>query len=81
MSLKNRVEKLEKQVGIDEGYIYFVWSNNGKFTVRENGGDILEDVELTEQEFAEWKNSISQNSVVYVITRNEYQYDYKDGDR
>jgi hypothetical protein len=75
MSVKNRVEKLEKRVGIDEGYIYFVMSDNGKFTVRENGADILEDVEMSEKEFAEWENSISKNSVVYVVTR------YEDGEK
>lgn len=71
MSLKNRVEKLEKRANIDEGYIYFVRHENGKFTVRENGADILEDVEMSEKEFAEWENSISKNSVVYVISRRE----------
>ena len=68
MSLKNRVQRLEKRSGIDEGYIYFVFTDNGKFTLKSNGADVLEDVELTEQGFADWEKSISQNSQVYVIS-------------
>jgi len=75
MSLKNRVERLEKRANIDEGYIYFVMVDNGKFTLIPNGADVFENVEMTEQGFADWENTISQNSVVYVISR------YEDGEK
>lgn len=68
MSLKNRVQRLEKRSGIDEGYIYFVMSKDGKFTLKNNGADVLEDIELSEKGFAEWENTISENSQVYVIS-------------
>lgn len=71
MSLANRIKKLEKHTGIDEGYIYFVMSDNGKFTLQPNGADVTEYIEMTEKEFAKWENTISENSCVYVISRRE----------
>jgi hypothetical protein len=68
MSLKNRVQNLERRSGTDEGYIYFVMVADGIFTLKANGADILKSVEMSESEFAEWENTISQNSQVYVIS-------------
>jgi hypothetical protein len=71
MSLKNRVKNLEIRSGTDEGLMYFVLVADGIYTLKANGADILENVEMSESEFAEWENTRGENDCIFVISRRE----------
>ena len=71
MSIKQRVERLKSRSGTLEGLVYFVRAEGDTFTLLKNGADITEEVELTEQQFSEWKNSRTENDCVYITSRRE----------
>jgi hypothetical protein len=71
MSLKNRVKNLERCSGTGEGLMYFVLVSDGIYTLKANGADILENVEMSESEFAEWENTRGENDCIYIISRRE----------
>jgi len=65
MAYKNRVEKLEKMVGIDEGSIYIVYRKDEIYTLKVNDGD---DVIMSGDEFEVWERSKSENDFVIVVS-------------
>ena len=72
MSLKNRVENLERlRSGTDEGLMYFVRHEGEIYTLKANGADVTQEVEMTESEFAEWENTKGENDCIFVISRRE----------
>jgi len=71
MTIKHRVEKLEKMAGIDEGLIYIVYRDGDTYTLKVNDGD---DVIMLGDEFEVWERSRSENDYVLVVS-------YRDEDK
>jgi len=69
MTVKSRVEKLEKMASIDEGVIYIVYRKDDIYTLKVNDGD---DVIMSNDEFEVWQGSKSENDFVLIVS-------YRDG--
>jgi len=65
MSIKNRVEKLEKMASIGEGSIYIVYRDGDTYTLKVNDGD---DVIMSGDEFEVWERSKSENDYVLIVS-------------
>jgi len=65
MSIKNRIEQLEKVSSIDEGVIYIVYRKDDIYTLKVNGGD---DVIMSGDEFEVWERSKSENDFVLIVS-------------
>ena len=72
MSLKNRVKRLEIKQGVNQGLTYFVHENNNSYTLKKNGVDVTEDVEMTQKEYEDWCDLRLENDCVFVISRGAY---------
>ncbi len=64
MTVKGRVEKLEKMSGYDEGSIYIVYKDDDTYTLKVNDGD---DVIMSNDEFGVWERSKSENDFVIIV--------------
>jgi len=76
-TIARRLEDLERS-GTGNGLIYFVMVADGIFTLKENGADIEEDIEMTEAEFAKWENTRGPNDCIYVVKRRDAAKDESD---
>ena len=65
MSVKNRVEKLEKMSGYDEGSIYIVYKDDDTYTLKVNDGD---DVIMSLDEFEAWERSRLENDYILIVS-------------
>ncbi len=63
MSLKSRVNKLEKSAGLGDGRIYVVHEKHGVFTVEDNG----EKLEMNEVELGDWERSKGENDYLILV--------------
>jgi len=64
MRLKSRLDKLEKsRGGIDQGVVFFVIEENGKYKVTHKDRTLL----MSETELANWEAGINERDLVYVI--------------
>jgi hypothetical protein len=64
MSVKTRLEKLEKRLGTDDGQIYVVYKRDDIYTLQINDGD---NIEMTKDEFEVWQGSKSENDFVITV--------------
>jgi hypothetical protein len=76
-TINRRLSDLERS-GTGNGLIYFVMVADGVFTLKENGADVIEDLELTEAEFAKWENTKGPNDCIFVIRRRDAVKDESD---
>jgi len=65
MSVKSRVEKLEKLSGIDEGSIYVVYKDDDTYTLKVNDGD---DVIMSLEQFEAWERSRLENDYILIVS-------------
>lgn len=65
MSIKSRVEKLEKMSGYDEGSIYIVYKDDDTYTLKVNDGD---DVIMSLEQFEAWERSRLENDYILIVS-------------
>lgn len=65
MSVKSRVEKLEKMSGYDEGSIYIVYKDDDTYTLKVNDGD---DVIMSLEQFEAWDRSRLENDYILIVS-------------
>jgi len=66
MTLKNRVKRLEKKAGVDQGMIYMVHQQeDGLYHF------LRDERVMNEAEFAAFERSLSENDNLILITRRE----------
>lgn len=65
MSVKSRVEKLEKLSGYSEGSIYIVYKDDDTYTLKVNDGD---DVIMSVNQFEAWERSRLENDYILIVS-------------
>lgn len=65
MTVKGRVEKLEKMSGYDEGSIYIVYKDDDTYTLKVNDGD---DVIMSVNQFEAWERSRLENDYILIVS-------------
>jgi hypothetical protein len=70
MSIKHRVEQLEKMSNTDDGQIYFATLKDGVYIVRVND----ETVEMSEVEFEKWQSSKSEKDYLFIVSYRDKKF-------
>jgi len=71
MSIKTRLENLEKRVGVGVGSFYVVYREDDTYSLKKNGSDVLEDVEMKKDQFEKWQSSRLEKDVCFIVSRRD----------